>query len=89
MRENWFPEEGEAIAVKKFMFVSEMSVSSPIVKDEMSVGTTIFSFPWTFPSQELVIVVRELHCPGEEALVLIFLFSVHLIQEVRQLRLRL
>ena len=45
------------------MFVREMSVSSSILKYEMSVGTTILSFPWTFPSQELVMVVSELHSP--------------------------
>ena len=42
-----------------------------MVKEEMSVGTTIFSFPWTFPSQELVMVVRELHCPDDKSLEII------------------
>ena len=51
------------MAVKKLMLVREMSVSSSIVKDEMSVGTTIWSFPCTFPSQEVVMVVSELHSP--------------------------
>ena len=40
-----------------------MSVSSSIVNSEMSDGTTIWSFPWTFPSQEFVMVVSELHSP--------------------------
>ena len=45
------------------MLVRAISVSSLISKDEMSVGTTIWSFPCTFPSQELVMVVNELHSP--------------------------
>ena len=43
------------------MFVSAISVSSSMLNDEMSVGTTILSFPWTLPSQELVNVVSPLH----------------------------